>query len=386
MEKIAVIGDSHVNFFGGNELISFTPITDQNRRHLGMNTSGNLIDNFSTFHLGPAFAYNLNKYETTNHTREKIELLMRSGLIKQAQPILCCFGEIDCRVHVLRQAEKQNVDYRVVVNDIANNCINFLLRLRKEHPIYVWGTIPTQKDGSPDNPEFPHYGTEVDRNLATGYLNEVMRDLCARNGITFLSIFEHLIDSNNKTREEFIADGCHLSQKAWTFALDEFRRAGIEIKFGAQWRAHSFNTSLLFNAREPSRADEIGYVERIRKKLRVMDPINMSFIRVDAANRRGFVMVRERLERVAIYDFTARNQSFLAGNRNPLQPKHVLLSDVISMNGHAEARNLVLKLELDGGCEYNVLHTVGEKTLDQFEQIAIVFHGLTEPPFKGCRP
>ena len=148
---------------------------------------------------------------------------------------MCTLGEIDCRVHVLRNAEKHNGDFRPVVEEIAANYIEFLKYVSREHPVYVWGAVPTQKDNSPVNPSFPYYGTEVQRNLATEYFNQTMKSLCNENGFTHISIFSKLIDSNYRTKSEYIADGCHLSQKAWEFALPEFRRFGVEVKFRPEW-------------------------------------------------------------------------------------------------------------------------------------------------------
>ena len=97
--------------------------------------------------------------------------------------------------------------------------------------IYVWGPIPSQKDGSPINPDFPYFGTEKERNIATEYFNVRLHHLCLKNGFQFFSIFKYLIDENYMTKKEFIADGCHLSQRAWAFALKEFKKAGIDILF-----------------------------------------------------------------------------------------------------------------------------------------------------------
>ena len=148
---------------------------------------------------------------------------------------MCAFGEIDCRVHVLRQAEKRGGDFRPVVDEIAANYLEFLKYAAQEHPVYVWAAVPSQKDDEQDNPAFPRYGTELQRNAATKYFNCKMKTLCDENGFKFFSIFDKLIDSNGRTKSEYIADGCHLSQKAWRFAAEEFRRQGIEVKFRKGW-------------------------------------------------------------------------------------------------------------------------------------------------------
>lgn len=226
LEKIFVIGDSHVNFFGGHEQITFIPILNKLGQPTGINNCGDIIENFITLHLGPALAYNLNRYNTKNLTREKIDLLLNSGVIGREQNIMCAFGEIDCRVHVLRQAERQKVNFKVVIDSILEQYLIFLKFLSQQHNVWVWGPIPSQKDNSPINPEYPYYGSEADRNIATEYFNQKLKEMCLINGIKFFSIFRDLIDRNYKTKSQFIADGCHLSQKAWILAADELAKGG----------------------------------------------------------------------------------------------------------------------------------------------------------------
>ena len=194
-----------------------------------------MIANFRTFHLGPALAFNMNKYGSSTKAREKAEFLFSHGFIRRNQAVMCALGEIDCRVHVLRHAEKRGGDFRTVVDDIVANYAEFMQYAAQEHPVYVWGAIPSQKDTASDNPAFPRYGSEVQRNKATEYFNSRMKALCEENGFKFFSIFDKLIDDSYRTKAEYLADGCHLSQKAWDFASEEFKRQGIEIQFCREW-------------------------------------------------------------------------------------------------------------------------------------------------------
>ena len=185
--------------------------------------------------LSPSLAFNMNKHNTSTHAREKADFLLQHRIIPKHQPVMCTLGEIDCLVHVLRHAEKWGGDFRPVVDEVAAHYLEFLKYAAREHPVYVWGAVPTQKDNSPVNPDFPYYGTEVRRNLATEYFNQTMKALCEENGFTHISIFDKLITSDYRTKSEYIADGCHLSQKAWEFAREEFRKHGIDVTFRKGW-------------------------------------------------------------------------------------------------------------------------------------------------------
>ena len=126
MKKFFVIGDSHVNFFGGHEKITWLPIK-YNDTMLDIRCSPRpMVKNFFFFHLGPALAYNLNKYGTTTKAREKIEFLISSGIIPAGSNILCAFGEVDIRVHVLKQAKEKNIPFENVVDEILENYLTFL--------------------------------------------------------------------------------------------------------------------------------------------------------------------------------------------------------------------------------------------------------------------
>ena len=55
-EKIIVIGDSHSSFFGGREFSQCIPFVDSANHMIGIDSCGDLIENFTTFHLGSALA------------------------------------------------------------------------------------------------------------------------------------------------------------------------------------------------------------------------------------------------------------------------------------------------------------------------------------------
>ena len=202
-----------------------------------------MVKNFSIYHLGPALAYNLNKYGTSTQAREKAEFLLKHRVIARGQPVMCVFGEIDCRVHVLRQAEKYGGDFRPVIDGITSNYLEFLQYVSRENPIYVWGPVASQNDSVEIDTTYPRYGAEVERNKTTEYFNDRMKEICREHGFKFFSIFSSLIDSNYRTKYEYIADTCHLSQRAWEFATEEFRKQGIDIAFMPEDKRPSPNKS-----------------------------------------------------------------------------------------------------------------------------------------------
>lgn len=217
---IIVLGDSHVNFFSGNETLSFLPIGEK------INTCENLhFSWFTPLHIGPCLAYNCNRFQTTYSFREKVEYLCQN-FIKPHAKILCCLGEIDLRVHVFKQTKLQNKTYQQIVDDILEQYLQFLLRLQKsDYQVSCWGPIASQKESCPLDPNFPRNGSETDRNLATAYFNQKLSDLCQAHNILFLSIFEQMVTPDYQTRDEYLSiDHCHLGQSALPLALSEWEK------------------------------------------------------------------------------------------------------------------------------------------------------------------
>lgn len=219
-DTVIVLGDSHVNFFSGNETLSFLPIGN------GINTCVcNTPYPFTPLHLGPCLAYHANQAKSSCGFREKVEYLTKY-FIKPNASIICCLGEIDLRAHVYVQARKQERTYQEIIDDILTQYVAFIRKLQEQgYTVYCWAPIPSQKDICPLDPQFPRIGSEQERNLATAYFNQQLEQMCLTQGIGFLSIFEHLITEDYLTRGEFLsADCCHLSQKALPFATVEWRK------------------------------------------------------------------------------------------------------------------------------------------------------------------
>lgn len=220
-----VLGDSHVNFFGGHELLNFIPIGHN------INTCPAREDftfSFTPLHLGPCLAYNADNPKATYNSMEKTEFLCNE-FISPGSNVICSFGEIDLRVHVLKQAGLQGVSFQRVTEDILKHYAVLLEKLKSRgYHVYCWGAIATQKDSHEQDPMFPHYGSEQDRNRATEYYNMRLREYCAGNGLGYMSIFDKMIDSDYRTKEIYLSDdGCHLSQRALPLAVEEWNRCGL---------------------------------------------------------------------------------------------------------------------------------------------------------------
>ena len=216
---IIVIGDSHTYFFSGQEVIRPRKIA---YHHGVINSSENLLPKFSPIHIGPVLAYNANKYGTKTRGREKVEYLIKKRMIERGAQVLFCYGEIDIRNHVVRQASNQGIAMERVVDEVLANYLSFLVSMRDEgFRVACWGPTPSFSDTGKPNDEFPVHGDEIMRNRATLYFNEQLKKMCQQNNVGFVSIAEKLIDERGRIKQDFFVDGCHLSQKAWSLVAKE---------------------------------------------------------------------------------------------------------------------------------------------------------------------
>lgn len=213
---IYCIGDSHVNFFSGQNKI----------QPLWPNPSNDILPFFRTFRLGAVLAYNLCEYGTRKKGRELLFVLLgrdvpiQSRAVPPESKVLLCFGEIDCRAHLLKQAELQKRDILSVVEECVERYFSVISEIQQlGYEVFVWNVIPSSRYDSIPNKEFPVYGTCLDRNHVTHLFNDYLMDLCMSAGVKFISIFDELVDEYRLTRIEYYFDFIHLSQKAMPLAL-----------------------------------------------------------------------------------------------------------------------------------------------------------------------
>lgn len=221
-KKIYVIGDSHNYFFTGEEYIDLIPFKQDIKKR------PSLISCFEPFHLGSTLAYNAMNPNSGEKGFQKTNWLIEKKLIPQNSIILLCFGEIDIRCHVIKQAKLHNKPIEKIVDNILSRYLGYIKCLQeKGFKIITWGPIPSQKEEWILNQFYPRVGTEIERNIATKLFNEKLNKLAIENNFINCSIYDKLVDSDNLTLAEYIADECHLSQRALEFMIEEFCKKGV---------------------------------------------------------------------------------------------------------------------------------------------------------------
>lgn len=207
MKKLICIGDSHASFFSGTDKIQ--PIFPEK--------SEDLIDGMESVRLGAVLAYSLSKTGTREKGREKM-LQKLSVLSPDQHSILLCFGEIDCRTHLLRQAELKGLKLSKVIDICLDNYFSMVIEIKnKGFQLFVWNAIPTTY--SNNSPEYPNFGTHKERNECTALFNRMAENRCNEIGVVFINIFDKLVTKRNNTRGYYLFDDIHLGQLAMPFFL-----------------------------------------------------------------------------------------------------------------------------------------------------------------------
>lgn len=167
------------------------------------------VQNVDVVHVGPATAHNLILPESKVSARQQI--FERLGTCPPGQfAVVLAFGEIDCRVHLVKAASLTEFDLcQVVLSSVDRYFTVIQTILGMGYPVLVYGPAAS---GVGWDPQFPTVGREFERNYAIQLFNSMLRERCLHSNAVFASLDDLIIDPiSGKTRQEFLSDGCHLN-------------------------------------------------------------------------------------------------------------------------------------------------------------------------------
>lgn len=212
-QALHCIGDSHASFFGGKDRMQPS----------WPSLSRDQIPRVRSYRIGPALAYNLLKEGTATRGRESMLEILKT--LPNGANVLLCFGEIDCRAHLAKQAARQGLP----VNDVVAACVERYLAAGAQvgargFQVGYWQVPPpslhTELSG-----EFPMEGSFVQRMAITREFNRLLACGATAQRQVFVSIFDQLTDANGLPIQDYFLDGIHLSQQAMPAALAALRVA-----------------------------------------------------------------------------------------------------------------------------------------------------------------
>jgi hypothetical protein len=219
LKPIYCIGDSHVSFFAGENTIQ--PNWPE--------AAEDILPFFRTFRLGAVLAYNLGCTRTTMRGYEKLWAILDTT-ISVGSDVLLCFGEIDCRAHLLKQSHRQNRPITSIVKECVERYVNVLTQVQNAgYQVIAWGPTPSSNEIISGN--YPTYGTTDERNTVTALFNQDLSVACSAHGLRFATIFDRLVTENLQSRSDYYLDTIHISQRAMPLAIEALQAIMPEYPF-----------------------------------------------------------------------------------------------------------------------------------------------------------
>lgn len=209
---IHCIGESHACFFSGLRGLHDhwpAPVV-------------HALPGIASYRIGHFLAHSLTK--PRHPARSLLTKLLRA--IPTRDPILLCFGEIDCRNHVIKQAHTQQRAIEEVARDLATRYARAARALTRSRLLAFWATPPTN-DARVPNPEYPTVGSFVERRRATLAFNAALAAAAATLDAAFLDITRAITTRAGHQRPEFFCDQVHLAPKALPAAVEALINAGL---------------------------------------------------------------------------------------------------------------------------------------------------------------
>jgi hypothetical protein len=220
------IGDSHTAFFTGyNTIQPEYPKTLQS-----------ISKNIYTYRLGSPLAYNLCEPNSKTKSNEKLFEIINT-LNYKTDIVLLSFGEVDCRAHVIKQADIKNI----TIDEAVYECVNrYLLVINKivelNFKVIVWNAVPTAMGFENEKFEYPYYGSFEERNKACILFNEALQKKSVELGFYFIAVYKKIINKNFTTNDKYYFDKIHLSNRLLpytinniTHAIPQFRITKMEL-------------------------------------------------------------------------------------------------------------------------------------------------------------
>jgi lysophospholipase L1-like esterase len=211
---VYVIGDSHVCALSGRNVIHDSFPIDL----------GDGIPWIRSIRLGAVLAYNLVSLDTRNQGRQRLFTVLR--ILPPGANVLLCFGEIDCRAHLLKQAEKQARPLVAIVRECVRRYARVIREVQSlDFRVGVLAPFASSWDRVDPSIDFPYVGTCQERNAVTRLFTSSLTEQCAKLTVPVISILDDLVDKNGQSNRKYFLDGCHLSTRALPLLLPRIRTA-----------------------------------------------------------------------------------------------------------------------------------------------------------------
>lgn len=155
--------------------------------------------------------------ETTMHRigRDGLSALdIREYGVPEQATVVFCFGEIDVRCHIGKQADLRNCSLEEVVADLVGRYEASILantRVSSVARVAVSSVVPPTSLHY--DPTFPCYGTLEERISVTQALNRSLRDMTRKNGMSYIDLYAVFRNADGAMDERFRDGSVHVRKE-----------------------------------------------------------------------------------------------------------------------------------------------------------------------------
>ena len=185
---------------------------------------------FLLHHISQATAYNLNKDKSYSQSKKYLNSFL-PAINKKRDVLLLVFGEIDARVHIYLQYEKNNkkINIERLIETTVERYGETIGRLKNNgFAVCVHGLPPAARKDFES--ELPFLGSPEQRSEISRQFNNKLGDFCRKNGVLFIDMQMIAADEKGFIKKEYAADEVHLSGKVVPFARDRIAQTFGDIK------------------------------------------------------------------------------------------------------------------------------------------------------------
>jgi hypothetical protein len=188
---------------------------------------------FLLHHISQATAHNLNKDNSFSRSKEYLSSFL-PAVDKQRDVILLVFGEIDARVHIYLQYEKNNrrISIERLIATTVQRYGQTIRKLKDDgFAVSVQGLPPAaRKDFESD---LPFLGSPEQRSEISREFNTRLGEFCLINGVPFIDIQSITADEKGFIKKKYAADEVHVNKRVIPFVKAVIVRAfGATKNFG----------------------------------------------------------------------------------------------------------------------------------------------------------
>lgn len=226
MSQMYCIGDSHVSVFLGREELA--PIYPESK--------ASEFPIFNVIRIGPITAYNISNPNSSSGAKPKIENILKNE-IPPKSTIIFSAGEIDIRVHLIKQSEKNNRS----IEEVCNECVDKYINQLKEYALWGFKIIvmspPPAAFIEENDPDYPKYGTEKERNNVTKIFTSYLQKRAQEADFIYIDIFNSYVNDENLTKRAYLWDGVHPSAIVLFDVFKQLKNSiGIDYSPNITWK------------------------------------------------------------------------------------------------------------------------------------------------------